>query len=293
MPSTRELRRRIRSVRSTRQITKAMELVSASKMRRASEGALASRPYSHRLLEVVQDILHTDGIRETHPLLAVRPVFKVVAIAISSDQGLAGTYNSAVIRQSLAFAREQQAQGRVVAFITWGRKVEQALVRAGIPVVQSYPHASTHPLPSDTAPLGTYLVEAFRSGQFDQVALISTDFISMLRQEVRQETLLPLGLASPQKGDEALQPVHAFTYEPSPAEVLTTLLPRLIEVRIFQALLESLASEHSARCMAMKNATDNASDIIDDLTLTYNGVRQSAITQEIAEITSGAAALSP
>lgn len=291
MASTREIRSRIRSVKSTRQITKAMELVSASKMRRASESTLASRPYSRRLQEVVQDILRSEELRAEHPLLAAREVKRVVALVFSSDLGLAGAYDPTVIKNALRFASEQQELGREVSFITWGRRIENALLRAGITIVQSYPHSASAPLPVDIFPVGSFLVEAFREHQFDEVTIIYTDFVSSLTQQIRSQTLLPLRALPHHEKSELAPSVLEFIYEPSASEVLTALLPRLIEVEIYQALLESLASEHAARRLAMKNATDNASDMIDDLTLLFNGMRQSAITQEIAEITSGAAAL--
>ena len=288
MASTRDIRRRIKSVKSTKQITKAMELVATSKMRRASEATLASRPYTAESWQIVQDILSRPQDEQiSHPLLQARAVKNVLIVAIASDRGLAGVYNAAVSKLAYQLLKEQQAAGHQVSFITMGRKIEQSVLQFGAPILQSYPHLSTHPLVEDIWPLASFLVESYLGKQFDQVLVVYTNFTSLLRQEATSKQLIPL---KPEALPEEARSWE-FLFEPTPREVLDSLLPRLVEIQLYQSILESLASEHAARRIAMKNATDNASEMIDDLTLTYNGLRQSAITQEIAEITSGAASL--
>ena len=291
MPSTRELRRRIKSVKSIRQITKAMELVSAAKMRKASEATLGSRPYALRMQYIIQDIIRRsegDKAVKVHPLMQERAVEHLLCVVISSDRGLAGSYDSSILKKTLQFTREQEALGRKVSFVTIGRRVEAGLLRQGHKVVQSIAHSSTHPTTQDILPLATFAQNAYVKGTYDQVVVIYTNFRSMLVQEATVFSLLPFKL---QLEPESTNFANEFIYEPNPQEVLDGLLPRLFEAELFQGLQESLASEHSARRLAMKNASDNASDVIEDYTLTYNSIRQSAITQEIAEITSGAAAL--
>jgi len=291
MPSTRELRRRIKSIRSTKQITKALELVSASKMRRATQATLASRPYAETAWEVLRDLAERPGVSLTHPLLVERPVKKVLVIIISSDSGLAGAYDPSVLRTALKFAKEQKAEGRTIEFIAIGKKAQHSLLGQGYTILQSYPNKNNRPATKDILPISSFAIHSFKEGDYDQVMLISTRFHSILRQETTLEQVLPLRVPEHAKKNEKPLAATELTYEPTPETVLETLLPRLVEVQIYQSLLESLASEHSSRRMAMKNATDNASSVIDDLTLTYNGLRQSAITQELAEITSGAATL--
>lgn len=290
MASTRELRRRLRSVRSTKQITKAMELVAASKMRKASQATLSSRPYSHTLWEVLADLTSGRDTQPNHPLLTPREVKNVLVIAIASDRGLAGAYNAAVIRQVIQFAQRQEAEGKSLAFISLGKKIETALLRQKYELIQSYPLLSTQPTTVDLQPITAFVCQAFLEGQYDQVIVMYTNFISLLRQEAASLQLLPLQPPIFGAG-EMERHQRDFLYEPNPEQVLSQLLPRILEVELYQAVLESLASEHSARRMAMGNATDNASTLIDDLTLTYNSLRQGAITQELAEITSGDTAL--
>jgi F-type H+-transporting ATPase subunit gamma len=293
MPSTLELRRRIKSVKSTRQITKAMELVSAAKMRRASEATLASRPYSEQAWQVLRDLTNQPIQDIRHPLIDARPVKNRLVFLISSDQSLAGAFNTNLMRKALHIMKDAEAAHQKVDFITIGKKGALSLAKVDASVIQTYQYASTHPTTSDILPIAQFMTQAFLKKEYDLVEVIYTEFYSMLRQEAEVIQILPLQppveeLA--EKGEKTNQP-NLFVYEPGITKVLNYVLPRLVEVQIFQALLESLASEHSARRIAMKSATDNASDMVDDLTLTYNSVRQSNITREIAEITGGAAAL--
>ncbi len=288
MPSTRELRARIKSVKSTRQITKAMELVAAAKMRKASEATLTSRPYVKRASEVVFDLIKRPVAGVTHPLIADREVKSVLVFAIASDRGLAGAYNANLGKATLSFFKEQEGLGRKVGFLSMGKSIDRLLRKAGVNLIQSYQHTPTHPTTADLVPISKYMVESFLSGKVDQVVVAYTDFRSLLAQDVVLKTVLPLNPPTP---EHPLDDNRHFKYEPSPTAVLNAVLPRLLEAELYQCLQESLASEHASRRMAMKSATDNASDMIDDLTLTYNGVRQGSITQELAEITGGAAAL--
>ncbi len=303
MASTRELRRHIRSVRSTRQITKAMELVSASKLRRSTEATVASRPYALRIAEALRDALITPDHVAQHPLLVSRPIKTTVLVVIASDRGLAGAYNTNIVKHAIDYVRSEHEAGRQVVCITFGRKAEQALTRHGVKIIQSYGHAQSHPVAGDVLPLARSLAAIYVNGDCDQVQILSTKFVSAFRQEIHFTRFLPLSAAefeiqtvgdahyiarerAAEQRDE-----HLFLYEPTPQTVLNSLIPRYLETILFQYLQESISSEHAARRLAMRNATDNANDIMSHLQLTYNSVRQSSITQELAEITSGAAAL--
>jgi F-type H+-transporting ATPase subunit gamma len=303
MASTRELRRHIRSVRSTRQITKAMELVAASKLRKATDATLGSRPYALRISEAMRDALIVPDDQTVHPLLKVRPVEKVVVVVFASDRGLAGAYNTSIVKEVLDFITREREAGRTVQCITFGRKAEQALNRFGAEIIQSYSHSLTHPVANDVLPLARSLGEMYVSGACDQVMILYTHMTTPFKQDPHLTQFLPLRMEQltiePSKNPAVtarehhadFSYEHKFLYEPTPQAMLEVLIPRYLETVLFQYLQESLASEHASRRMAMRNATDNATDILDDLQLTYNSVRQSSITQEIAEITSGAAAL--
>lgn len=303
MASTRELRRHIRSVRSTRQITRAMEMVAASKLRQATEATLASRPYALRIAEALQDALIVPDGESLHPLLVARPVQKTVLVVISSDRGLAGAYNGNIVKAALDYIATEQEAGRQVECITFGRKAEQALSRLGVTIIQSYEHSLTHPVAADVLPLARSLEELYETGAYDQVRVLNTHFTSAFRQEPRVSPLLPLTTeefrvetagdaeftARERRAEQRHE--HMFLHEPTPQALLEALIPRYLESILYQHLQESLSSEHASRRLAMRNATDNASDILDTLQLTYNSARQSSITQEVAEITSGTIAL--
>jgi F-type H+-transporting ATPase subunit gamma len=284
MAASQELRRRIKSVSSTRQITKAMEMVSAAKMRKASETTLGHRPYALKLEELAQRAI---GMIEEydHPLLTQKKGLPVLLVIIASDRGLAGAFNSNVVRKAIEFITERERAGTKVRCITMGEKARTSLVRAGISVLRNYPLPSTTPLESDIHALLQFAVHEFEKGTYGEVRLMHNRFTSMLAQEAVEELLLPL-----QKPTGSTSP-NAPLFEPSPSQVLDRLLPFLAEIKLYQSLLESIASEHSARRLAMKSASDNAKTVTEKLTLTYNRLRQGAITQEIAEITSGSAAI--
>lgn len=299
MSSTKELRRRIKSIKSTKQITKAMELISASKMRKASSSTVASRPYTQRTWQILHDITHNTEEQITHPLLTIRESKRTLLICIASDRGLAGAYNANLVRETTTYLNNNSTIETDVIVI--GKKVAPILKSLGANLIQVYPHFSHHPSTADTKPILDFALSKFEAEEYDKVLIVYTEFFSVIKQEVLTRQLLPLNLAhmdlTQMKEQKSLYKVEKetlfsnFKYEPNPLSVLNLLLPRFAEVLLYQAVIESLASEHSARRIAMKNATDNAVNMLDDLTLTYNGLRQSAITNEIAEITSGASAL--
>jgi len=289
VPSTREIRRRIRSVKSTEQITRAMEMVAASKMRRAQAQALAGRPYADKMLELVTHLAWqplADGQETLHPLLQARPVKSVAAVLVTSDRGLAGGYNSHIIQRAAAFILQQTAP---VGLMTVGRKGRDWMVRRGQRVLADFSGMSDRPTILDVAPIASYVTDGFIQGEFDEVHIFYTEFISSMRQEPRQRLLLPLQRA---QEEQASPKVPEYIYEPSAPDVLAALLPRFVETEIYQSTLEALASEQSARMLAMHNASQSASDIERDLTLRYNKARQTGITTELLEISAGAEVLS-
>jgi F-type H+-transporting ATPase subunit gamma len=296
--STKIINRRIKSIVNTRKITRAMELVSASKMRKAVQSVLATRPYSNLAWSTVG--LITSGKTEgPHPLLAARKqVKKTLAVLITSDRGLCGGLNAQVLRTTAEFLRDRPAAS--VDFITVGKRGESWLKRRGLSVIASYGALAQNLNIVAVRPLARSVREAFLKGDYDEVAVLYTDFVSAILQKPRSKILLPLtrdselGAVAVQESSvksQASSVPHDFLFEPDPLTVLDKILPRILETQVYQALLESLASEHSARMLAMRNATDSASEMLDDLRFTFNQARQAGITQEIAEIAAGAAAL--
>ncbi len=284
MPSTREIRRRIRSVRNTAQITKAMEMVSAVKMRRAQAAVLASRPYSERMGLLLASLAAHQPADSSHPLLQRRPLQRAALVLITADRGLCGSLNVNALRQAASFMLESSVP---VSTITVGRRGRDWLVRHGRgEVIADFSGLGDRPTLLDTAPIARVVMDGYAERRFDAVYLVYNRFVSTTVQRVTQQQLLPIEPAR-----EAGRHFAEYIFEPSPAAVLDQLLPRLVEVQIYQAVLESLASEHSARMVSMHNATQNAHEVIQELTLTYNKARQSGITKEILEIASGAEAL--
>jgi F-type H+-transporting ATPase subunit gamma len=283
MPSQREIRRRIGSVKNIRQITRAMQFVAASKLKRAQDATLASRPYGHSIDEVIADLAAVLG-EEGHPLLrspesgAPRTI-----VLFTTDRGLAGALNSNLIRFAL---KELETAGAGSTIITIGKKGRDALVRGGYEISAAFPGYGDKPTFGDVTALVSLLVGDFLAGRSAGVTLIHPAFISTLTQRPEAVQLLPIKASA----DTAGIPGNQFLFEPDPAAVLEALLPRYVATRIFQGVLETTACEQSSRMVAMKNATENAGDLISDLTLTYNKVRQSNITREMIEIASGASA---
>ena len=307
--SLRDLRRKMKAIKSTRQVTKAMELVAASKMRKAVQNAVTLRRYALTAWAVLQKIALSH--RGRHLWLKERPVRRVLAILVTSDRGLCGSLNTQLFRSvSHYIAACKEMKGfETLEFVAIGRKGQQFLKRAGQTVTAAFPALSNHPSFRDVLPPARLALDAFRAGTYDHVVLLYTDFITTLAQEPATKLLLPFSESElksmitslfvrkrlTKEEEEAVKAVTAlgseYLFEPSEEEVLNRILPQLTEMQIYQAVLESAASEHSARMVAMRNATDNASDIIDDLTLTYNQTRQANITAELAELSASKAAL--
>ncbi len=288
MANTITLKRRITSVKNTKQITKAMELVAASKMRKAQEHAIHGREYreaAHSLLTRLNTITEV----EQHPLFVRREVKTRVYVVITSNRGLAGAYNSNIIRLLSRAILEDQKNRVAVKVIAIGKQVANFARRIeSVELLAAYPGFGDHPTANDIRPVLNMIAELYIEEQADDIKLLYTNFRSNLVQEAKQLALLPALL---EDQDGPLESLESATFEPSIEEVLDSVTLRLLEVQLWQAMLESVASEHSMRMMAMKNATDNASDLIDDLTLAFNTARQAAITQELAEITGGAEAM--
>lgn len=288
MANTTILKRRIGSVKNTRQITKAMELVAASKMRKAQEYALAGRTYREFAYSLLTRLSAITEVSE-HPLFVTRPVTKRLYIVITSNGTLAGAYNANIIRiLTRAFIADEKAgiSGQVIAIGKQGAKFVRRVPQLNL--LAAYTDIPDHPTANDIRPILNAAVEMYRDKTVDDVKVLYTQFKSNLVQEATALSLLPARFDSTDEEDNAL---GNTTFEPSIEVVLDNVTERLLEVQVWQALLESLASEHSMRMIAMKNATDNAGDLIDDLTLAFNTARQSAITQELAEITGGAEAI--
>lgn len=287
MPSTREIRRRIRSVRNIAKVTKAMETVAAAKMRKAQQQVLATRPYAQKSWEVLTYLarLRRSNVAE-QPLLQQRPVKKVGLLLITADRGLAGAYNANVIRKAAIAIDQWEQQGLQVSLVTVGRKGRDWMLRHGPPLRGEFTGIGDRPSSNDIAPITSLLIEDFVTGEYDAVYIAYTDFISTLRQEPIIKQLLPIVMAQPEV------PMAAdYIFEPDPQTILNEVLRGLTELQVLQAVYESIASEQSARMVAMRNATDAANELIGDLTLSYNKARQEAITKELLDIVGGASAL--
>ncbi|HEY0143128.1 MAG TPA: ATP synthase F1 subunit gamma [Thermoanaerobaculia bacterium] len=283
MPSTIDLRRRIRSTKNTQQITKAMKMVSAAKLRRAQERMMAARPYSAALREVLASV-STRVDMTTHPLLAERETEqKVLLLVVTADRGLCGAFNANILRAAQNAVAEKGWDAHLVPIgrkaIEFFKRREIAIRRQGTQVAQA--------LSIDVArEIALGLTEDFVSGEFDAVYVLYNEFKSIIAQRVTLERLLPL----PRAVVDAQTPAIDYVYEPAPEQILSELLPKHIEFQLYRVLLESAAAEQGARMTAMESATKNASEMISHLTLTYNRIRQASITKEIIEIVSGAAA---
>ena len=282
MASLRDLRRRIRSVKNTQKITKAMELVAAAKMRRAQERVEASRPYADEITNVIADIFKREP-EYKHPYLEVREVRKRLVVLVTSDRGLVGALNSNNVRLAL---REMNESPSPASVVTIGRKGRDIMRRLRKELVADRSGLGDRPSMGDILPAVRVAMEQYENGDVDRVDLVYARFISAGRQRATVRRLLPLEVP-----DATGKLAADFVYEPEPKDVLDALLPRYIESQIYQAVLENLASQMAAQMVAMRNASDNANDLITDLTLTANTVRQSTITTELMEIVGGASAL--
>jgi F-type H+-transporting ATPase subunit gamma len=283
--SQREIRRRIGSAKNIKQITRAMQFVAASKLRRAQESTLASRPYREKLDEVIADLAAVLGDEE-HPLLASRDLSQPhnrLIVLFTSDRGLAGALNTNTIR---FIAKEITDHPGDLKVATVGRKGRDAMRRARVPITAHFEGFGDRPSFADVLPLARLVTDDFVAGAYDHVDVIYSRFVSTLVQRPVMEQLLPVQPT----GDTEGIPGRQFIFEPDPAAFLQALLPRYVATRLYQAVLEAKASEESSRMVAMKNATENAQELIEDLTLSYNKVRQANITREMVEIASGAQA---
>lgn len=296
MASARDIRRRIKGVKGTGKITRAMEMISAVKMRKAVGNVLAIRPYAQSAIELLRQLDRAVG-EERHPLVTERPVKKELYVVVTSNRGLCGAFNAQIVKRLRQVLKEDE--GRERAFITIGKKGENAVRRMNGEIVASFPDVLTSPTAEGMRGVAHVIMDEFTSLRVDRVVVIYTDFISMLSQEVKVRALLPVALSDTKKamhemGQDSDGKAHEtaeYTIEPSPQSVLEQMIPRLIEMELYHAILESNASQESARMMAMRNATDAAKDMVSDLTLAYNQLRQGKITQEIAELSAGMAAV--
>jgi F-type H+-transporting ATPase subunit gamma len=284
MPSQREIRRRIASVRNIKQITRAMQFVAASKLKRAQDATLQSRPYADKIDEVLADLASVLG-EEEHPLLAQRAEGTRALVLLTTDRGLAGSLNTNTIRFIAQQITDHPGDTRL---ITVGRKGQAAMRRLRVPIAASFDGFGDRPSFAQIVPLARLLTDDYVSGVYSAIELVYPRFVSTLAQRPVLDRLLPV---EPSDSAAVGIPGRQFIFEPNPAEVLRQLLPRYVATRVFQAVLELTASEQSARMVAMKNATENAQELIEDLTLTYNKVRQANITREMIEIATGANAL--
>jgi F-type H+-transporting ATPase subunit gamma len=290
MSSTREIRRRIRSIRNIAKVTKAMETVAASKMRKAQQQVLATRPYAAKSWEVLTHLARLRPlVAAEHPLLQQREVQRIELLLITADRGLAGAYNSNIIRKAaLQIQQWEQLQGKQVSVVTIGRKGRDWMLRHGPPLRAEFTGLSDRPTSNDIAPVANVVIEDFISGHSDSVYLAYTTFVNTLRQDSHIRQLLPIVPSAPQVGVTA-----DYIFEPDPQTILGEVLRGITELMILQAVYEAIASEQSARMVAMRNATDAANDLIGELTLSYNKARQEAITKELLDIVGGTAALAP
>ena len=284
MANIRLIRRRIKGIQNTAKITKAMEMIAASKMRRAQERGLAGRPYSEKITQVLSALAALPmEERALHPLLKWRKVAKISIVHITPDRGLCGGLVGNINRQTAKFILEQ---GLPVTLIAFGRKGIDFLRRTGQNVTAEFTGLGDRPSLLDTLPISRIIIDDFSSGAVDEVYLAYTQFVNTMVQKPVMEKVLPVEPAPIPTAQNV-----DYIYEPGPAAVLGELLPRFVEMQVYHSILESIASEQSARMVSMRNATDNANELIGDLTLLYNKARQEMITRDLLDITGGAVAL--
>ena len=292
MANTQDIRRRIKSIRNTSQITKAMQMVAAAKMRKAQQAAVAGRPYASLMNEVLAEVTANAG-DFSHPLTEVREIRKRAVIVVSTDKGLCGALNSNLLREAARFDKE------TTVYITAGRKASQFIARTKRQLAAEFTYKDA-PLFGEARAISRFAQDLFIKGEVDAVDILFTNFISTLTQKPEVRTLLPVGEikavhAELEEGTadsgKLLKGATEFLFEPGADQVLGSLLPHYLNFQVYQILLEAKASEHSARMVAMKNATDNAKQLIKDLTLEYNKLRQANITKELLEITTAQMAM--
>jgi F-type H+-transporting ATPase subunit gamma len=290
MASLRDIRKRIKAKKSMQQITKAMKMVAAAKLRRAQEAILAARPYARSLDHLIADLgARAESVQ--HPLLMQRPVKRAELVVLTSDRGLAGGFNSNVIRRAQRFLLDNERTYESIRISTIGRKGNDYFKKRKVTLRRDYADLYSRVSYPAAANLAEELAGQFAAGEVDAVFLAYNEFISAISQKVSIVQLLPLTTAEPAAQTEPSDALVDFKYEPSQQAVLNRLIPQALAIRFYRALLESVASEHGARMSAMENATNNANEMISELTLYYNRTRQSVITKELVEIVSGAEAL--
>jgi F-type H+-transporting ATPase subunit gamma len=290
MANTQDIRRRIKSIRNTAQITKAMQMVAASKMRKAQQHALAGRPYAELMNRVLTSLKgRTDPL--LHPLLQVRPARKELVLVVSTDKGLAGALNTNLMREAMTFDAAK------TVYVSAGRKARQFIVRGRRELLASF-ELKDAPTIVETKLIARFCLEKFLTGEVDKVTVLYTHFINTISQKALAQTLLPISQFPPPSAaksgtaeEQSADPLLGYIFEPSAEAVLDFMLPYYVQYQVYQMILDARASEHSARMVAMKNATDNANQFIKDLTLEYNKMRQASITTELLEISTAQMAL--
>jgi len=318
MASSLDIKRRIRSINSTKKITRAMEMVSAAKMRRAVSSVLGVRPYAHNAWHILTNLARAFETYQENRYLVVRDVKRVLIVVVSSDRGLCGSFNTQIekkIRDMVAHPNKLTVRrvGRkhvestvhedavAIDFITVGKKGELMVRKLKKEIIAAFPNGAQFSVLGDIKPLSSIVMEEYAAQRYDKVVVAYTDYVSAVTQQTRIRQILPISkidieeqiaeidMLAKEYGIEETK--MEYKVEPSPAELMEFLIPRLIAMQLFHAILESQASEHAARMVAMRNATDAAAEMSEDLTLRYNQIRQGKITQEIAEISAGSAAL--
>jgi F-type H+-transporting ATPase subunit gamma len=300
MPATqRDVRNRIGAVRNIQKVTRAMELVAAARLRRAEQRIEALRPYASAIRRMTRQAAEAAGNVPALPILVEHEqVNRVGLLLVAGDRGLAGAFNSNIVRAGVAAGRRYDGEGRMPVYFASGRRPASSLVFRGLDVTEGFTGFTDRPSYADARRIAERLIAAYVDQEVDRVDVFYNGYISPLSQVVRRETLLPLQQATvldedEDSGDEEQRTEHRalVEYEPDPEEILTRLVPDYVEISIYRALLESTASEHGARMTAMRNASDNATELINDLTLEMNRARQAEITQEIMEVVAGAEGL--
>ena len=292
MASAREMRLRISSIKNISQVTRALQAVSASKVRKAISALMGTRPYATKAWQVLTHVANQPGRDSLHPLLTRRStVRKTLVVVISGDRGLAGAYNTNLIRFVL---RKFSDYPNPVQFIAVGRKGRDLLLRRHMSVLADFSNLPAAPSFPDVSAIGRMAVNEYLTGKVDEVYLVYTQFINMVKQDATSKKLLPLDVETHDERVQNYDVAHTsavYTYEPAEREILDEIIPRFTALQVYQAILESLASEHAARMLAMRNATDNARDLVSELQLQYNKVRQQTITSDMLDIAGGAEAL--
>ncbi|VAX34266.1 ATP synthase gamma chain [hydrothermal vent metagenome] len=286
MATLRDIKRRITSIKSTSKITRAMKMVSASKLRRAQERMFALRPYSDKMREVLLSLAQP-GEQDRHPLLKIRPRKTVEVLILTSDKGLCGAFNTNVLKAGVSLVKDLENEGFETSISTLGRKAGDYFKRRNIPVRQAWTGLSGKISYTSAQEIAVVLMDKYINETFDELYLIYNEFKSVASQKVTKLRLLPLGEVEHEEEDE----MKDFLFEPSEAEIFNRLLPKSVEIQLYRTMLESRVSEEAARMTAMENATQSAEDMIDRLTLEYNKARQATITRELMDIVGGAEAI--